>query len=763
MPVSLGQSVTTSPSVKSTSLLNQQHPGIATDFINMATAASGELNGFHHLHHHHHPSEQYYRHEHYHHHFHHPNFDGYPNYNDRDTPIAGEMHKNNLHNFASKSMGLEGDKLDENCNKSPNYLPPIGDALLRRDNRSDASKNNAKEEDESGCSKFVMQESDNSLTELQKSSAVSEHEKKEEVQLKTNDAPEDFSVKTEQSELYQFHARNFSIFTPSSQRGTPDEGMNLIPVETTDHTSIDSYFRSDAANANPNSNPIDSVPSSVDGPSYATLTPLQPLPSISSVSDKYIPTNETSYATLTNQELTDCSSYSKMGGMGHSLPPLSNRMILNGLAAQTRGGMQSQAAIDAVNQAAAAAVGLSHYNKPVLSSNIIPPPPPVSNPYDPHVFGRIDQCNDMGAGFPGGHMFPHRSTGFVSQYGLQDLSSSLQVSAPSERRRPTHEDIPADNGKRHSGSDRLGGSGLQPHSSNSASSSRTQQIEEVNTKEVASKITQELKRYSIPQAIFAQRVLCRSQGTLSDLLRNPKPWSKLKSGRETFRRMWKWLQEPEFQRMSSLRLAACKRKEDEKSYENSVNSPKKPRLVFTDLQRRTLHAIFKESKRPSKEMQIQISQQLGLEVTTVSNFFMNARRRSLDKWQDDESGYNSKENSRSNNPSSDHHLSASPNHQQQQQQQQQHQQQQQQAYQQHTQDTRLSYAPGESLLSPLCGSPSGHLHFPPPHHLHHHNLHQQQQNTMLSASHLTSSGLVHPYQSQHQLLGSDVTGLVNPR
>ncbi|XP_061322727.1 one cut domain family member 3 isoform X1 [Pezoporus flaviventris] len=82
------------------------------------------------------------------------------------------------------------------------------------------------------------------------------------------------------------------------------------------------------------------------------------------------------------------------------------------------------------------------------------------------------------------------------------------------------------------------------------------QVEEINTKEVAQRITAELKRYSIPQAIFAQRILCRSQGTLSDLLRNPKPWSKLKSGRETFRRMWKWLQEPEFQRMSALRLAA---------------------------------------------------------------------------------------------------------------------------------------------------------------------------------------------------------------
>ena len=29
-----------------------------------------------------------------------------------------------------------------------------------------------------------------------------------------------------------------------------------------------------------------------------------------------------------------------------------------------------------------------------------------------------------------------------------------------------------------------------------------------------------------------------------------------------------------------------------------------------------------------------IAQQLGLEVATVSNFFMNARRRSMDKWKD---------------------------------------------------------------------------------------------------------------------------------
>nr|XP_057924730.1 one cut domain family member 2-like isoform X1 [Doryrhamphus excisus] len=164
------------------------------------------------------------------------------------------------------------------------------------------------------------------------------------------------------------------------------------------------------------------------------------------------------------------------------------------------------------------------------------------------------------------------------------------------------------------------------------------QAEEINTKEVAQRITAELKRYSIPQAIFAQRILSRSQGTLSDLLRNPKPWSKLKSGRETFRRMWKWLQEPEFQRMSALRLAACKRKEEDRGRERN-QVPKKQRLVFTDLQRRTLVAIFRENRRPSKEMQLTISHQLGLELSTVSNFFMNSRRRCPDRWDVEEHGH----------------------------------------------------------------------------------------------------------------------------
>ena len=37
-------------------------------------------------------------------------------------------------------------------------------------------------------------------------------------------------------------------------------------------------------------------------------------------------------------------------------------------------------------------------------------------------------------------------------------------------------------------------------------------------------------------------------------------------------------------------------------------------------------------------MQVTIARQLGLEPTTVGNFFMNARRRSHDKWREDCNG-----------------------------------------------------------------------------------------------------------------------------
>ncbi|NXV94570.1 ONEC2 protein, partial [Calonectris borealis] len=329
---------------------------------------------------------------------------------------------------------------------------------------------------------------------------------------------------------------------------------------------------------------------------YTTLTPLQPLPPISTVSDKFhhphahhhhqrLSGNVSgSFALMRDERGLPAVNnlygpYKEMPGMGQSLSPLGNGL----------GPLHN------------AQQGLHGYGPPGHEKMLSPN-------FDAHaaMLARGDQHLSRGLGTPPA-MMPH----------LNGMHHPAHPGHP-----PPHGPaLPA-------------GRERPPSSSSGSQVSSSGQLEEINTKEVAQRITAELKRYSIPQAIFAQRVLCRSQGTLSDLLRNPKPWSKLKSGRETFRRMWKWLQEPEFQRMSALRLAACKRKEQEPNKERN-NSQKKSRLVFTDLQRRTLFAIFKENKRPSKEMQITISQQVGLELTTVSNFFMNARRRSLEKWQDD--------------------------------------------------------------------------------------------------------------------------------
>ncbi|XP_041826886.1 one cut domain family member 2 [Melanotaenia boesemani] len=346
---------------------------------------------------------------------------------------------------------------------------------------------------------------------------------------------------------------------------------------------------------------------------YTTLTPLQPLPPISTVSDKFhhhhhhhqrLSGNVSGSFTLMRDERglpgmnNIYSPYHKdhMSGMGQSLSPVLGNSL---------------GSIHNTQQ------GLHNYGTTTHGSH-----DKMLN-FDAHhtasMLARGDHHQHRGLGGPAAGMMPHLNG--MHHHG-HPAASSAGHHPHHHLQSPSHGPMLASTRER------------PPSSSGTQGGNSSGQLEEINTKEVAQRITAELKRYSIPQAIFAQRVLCRSQGTLSDLLRNPKPWSKLKSGRETFRRMWKWLQEPEFQRMSALRLAACKRKEQDTAKDRN-NTPKKSRLVFTDLQRRTLLAIFKENKRPSKEMQLTISQQLGLELTTVSNFFMNARRRSLDKWTDD--------------------------------------------------------------------------------------------------------------------------------
>lgn len=63
---------------------------------------------------------------------------------------------------------------------------------------------------------------------------------------------------------------------------------------------------------------------------------------------------------------------------------------------------------------------------------------------------------------------------------------------------------------------------------------------------------------------------------------------------------------------------ACKRKDDPRSPDH-VPQPKKPRLVFTDLQRRTLQAIFKVCRINSISSNFDMKPILGNKATVQRN------------------------------------------------------------------------------------------------------------------------------------------------
>ena len=267
---------------------------------------------------------------------------------------------------------------------------------------------------------------------------------------------------------------------------------------------------------------------------YETLTTLQPLPPISTVSEKfngYVQTSVNNPSESFTKFMHQNSS--SMSTLGLGLSPYGYKYDNDGINSPINGCFPplGASAPSAVNS------GLGGYSQNQEGALMY-----SSYPHD-SLFSLKSESKlvfhspHMSSGY---EMLPvqHTSSGHQqsSHSVINDMLNGVQHAPSPQSHRPT---------------------AASPLESRCVDPSRGQQseTEEINTREVAQKIGSELKRYSIPQAVFAQQVLCRSQGTLSDLLRNPKPWSKLKSGRETFRRMWMWLQEPEFQRMATLRLA----------------------------------------------------------------------------------------------------------------------------------------------------------------------------------------------------------------
>ncbi|KAG5331625.1 HNF6 factor, partial [Acromyrmex charruanus] len=280
-----------------------------------------------------------------------------------------------------------------------------------------------------------------------------------------------------------------------------------------------------------------SPPGFSPGSSYATLTPLQPLPPISTMSDKFVYGGHAasgvtgSFAVMQNNGLGNIGL--GMGGSPYAydkLPTISMSPPHN--YPSPGAGLQPSPLSP---QSAYSQSGL---NSPHKSS--------ASPHYDPAFLPRLQQS--PAALSPSSPPAVSATASFApSHHSPPGTHSQQQQQQQQQQSMPQQQTISHTQHVQHTS--------VVMKTVSAAGNGGAGEVEEINTKELAQRISAELKRYSIPQAIFAQRVLCRSQGTLSDLLRNPKPWSKLKSGRETFRRMWKWLQEPEFQRMSALRLA----------------------------------------------------------------------------------------------------------------------------------------------------------------------------------------------------------------
>lgn len=307
--------------------------------------------------------------------------------------------------------------------------------------------------------------------------------------------------------------------------------------------------------------------------SYATLTPLQPLPPISTMSEKFAyghASNVTgSFTVMQNNGLgiglglgVNVNTAYTMPNMG--MTPPHNYSSPNMVMQQQPSPISPQSAYSQN--------GLPSPQKSMS-------PPSYDSPYGTQreLVGRSLQSPQLSPpsaslNSPGGTLVTSFTGATLNGITLQHHTPTLvQISAPQRECSPSppvlslqqpqtqqpQQQMPQQqqqqSQQQNQSMQQITSKGATP--STLSVTTITTDVEEINTKELAQRISAELKRYSIPQAIFAQRVLCRSQGTLSDLLRNPKPWSKLKSGRETFRRMWKWLQEPEFQRMSALRLA----------------------------------------------------------------------------------------------------------------------------------------------------------------------------------------------------------------
>lgn len=137
-------------------------------------------------------------------------------------------------------------------------------------------------------------------------------------------------------------------------------------------------------------------------------------------------------------------------------------------------------------------------------------------------------------------------------------------------------------------------------------------MENISTQGIVSLLRYALLYRNISQRQFSKLVLNRSQGTLSAIMKNPKPWSELTSrGRQIYYKILSWLLGYDV----NYALDTIHRKTSIK-------------YKFNQQQKDVLSYIFQSVQYLNAAQTQGISQAFGVPANSITNWFKNQRSRS---------------------------------------------------------------------------------------------------------------------------------------
>ncbi|KAI4884743.1 hypothetical protein NFI96_020099, partial [Prochilodus magdalenae] len=176
------------------------------------------------------------------------------------------------------------------------------------------------------------------------------------------------------------------------------------------------------------------------------------------------------------------------------------------------------------------------------------------------------------------------------------------------------------------------------------------QLPALDTLGIARRVKEILAEHNLGQRLFGEQVLGLTQGSVSDLLARPKPWGELsKKGREPFLRMYHWLKDPHNVEFLKAMKSAGYRVHVKRPFSllstgsddafrgahldcifdhpGQFSMAKRPRVMLTSQEKEILNKAFQLEPYPSHYTTQRLALQLGLQPSTVTNWFYNHRSR----------------------------------------------------------------------------------------------------------------------------------------